>query len=308
MQTEQVSTEYLLQKIEKLRQELEDLKRDKADLEILLETTTAHADTIEVQLFELNKQLQAEVVERQRAEAALQVFATELKSLLEIVTTDKTDLEIILETITEHGDTVEDLLYHKAEKTVRESERRLAQFLEAVPVGVFVLDANGQPYYANRTAKQILGEGVASTTYQKLTEVYQLYLARTDQLYPGDRQPSVRALRGESATVDDIEIHQCGKTIPIEVWGTPIFDEKGNIAYALVAFQDITERKRAEAESRKFTHELFQLNEAFSRFVPRQFLQFLNRDSVVDVQLGDQVQQEMSVLFADIRRSEERFS
>ena len=301
MQTEQVSTEYLLQKIEKLRQELEDLKRDKADLEILLETTTAHADTIEVQLFELNKQLQAEVVERQSAEAALQVFATELKSLLEIVTTDKTDLEIILETITEHGDTVEDLLYHKAEKTVRESERRLAQFLEAVPVGVFVLDANGQPYYANRTAKQILGEGVASTTYQKLTEVYQLYLARTDQIYPGDRQPSVRALRGESATVDDIEIHQSGKTIPIEVWGTPIFDEKGNIAYVLVAFQDITERKRAEAESRKFTHELFQLNEAFSRFVPRQFLQFLNRDSVVDVQLGDQVQQEMSVLFADIR-------
>jgi class 3 adenylate cyclase/DNA-binding NarL/FixJ family response regulator len=47
--------------------------------------------------------------------------------------------------------------------------------------------------------------------------------------------------------------------------------------------------------------ELSRLNEAFLRFVPRQFLQFLEKSSIVDVQLGDQVQQEMSVLFSDIR-------
>ena len=40
---------------------------------------------------------------------------------------------------------------------VKESERRLAQFLEGVPVGVFVVDSNGKPYYSNRTAQQILG-------------------------------------------------------------------------------------------------------------------------------------------------------
>jgi len=28
------------------------------------------------------------------------------------------------------------------------------------------------------------------------------------------------------------------------VWGTPIFDEQGNVAYALAAFQDITERRQ----------------------------------------------------------------
>ncbi len=47
--------------------------------------------------------------------------------------------------------------------------------------------------------------------------------------------------------------------------------------------------------------ELSRLNEAFLRFVPRQFLQFLKKSSIVDVQLGDQVQQEMSILFSDIR-------
>ncbi len=46
---------------------------------------------------------------------------------------------------------------------------------------------------------------------------------------------------------------------------------------------------------------LSQLNLAYSRFVPRQFLRLLKKDSILDVQLGDQVQKEMSILFADIR-------
>jgi signal transduction histidine kinase/class 3 adenylate cyclase/ActR/RegA family two-component response regulator len=46
---------------------------------------------------------------------------------------------------------------------------------------------------------------------------------------------------------------------------------------------------------------LSQLNLAYSRFVPRQFLQLLQKESILDVQLGDQVQKEMSILFADIR-------
>ena len=56
-----------------------------------------------------------------------------------------------------------------------------------------------------------------------------------------------------------------------------------------------------ERHLKEHTEELFQLNEAFSRFVPRQFLQLLDKKSLVDIQLGDQVQQEMSVLFSDIR-------
>ena len=46
---------------------------------------------------------------------------------------------------------------------------------------------------------------------------------------------------------------------------------------------------------------LFQLNKAYERFVPNQFLHFLEKSSIIDVQLGDQVQLEMSVLFSDIR-------
>ncbi len=41
--------------------------------------------------------------------------------------------------------------------------------------------------------------------------------------------------------------------------------------------------------------------DSFSRFVPKEFLTYLNRANIVDVRLGDQVMKEMTVLFSDIR-------
>lgn len=61
------------------------------------------------------------------------------------------------------------------------------------------------------------------------------------------------------------------------------------------------ENAKLYAEVRQNESRLLQLNQAFERFVPSEFLRFLNKQSIVDVQLGDQVEQEMSVLFADIR-------
>lgn len=130
---------------------------------------------------------------------------------------------------------------------VRESERRLSQFLEAIPIGIGVLDAQGRPCYANRAAVELLGKGVVpSATAEQLEDVYQLYVAGTSQKYPSEELPIVRALRGDQAIADDIEIHQKNRIIPVESQGTPIFDENGNLAYAITAFQDITERKQAQ--------------------------------------------------------------
>ena len=54
-------------------------------------------------------------------------------------------------------------------------------------------------------------------------------------------------------------------------------------------------------ENARFYTSLAELNQAYERFVPRQFLQFLDKESIIDVQLGDNVQQKMSILFSDIR-------
>jgi class 3 adenylate cyclase len=124
----------------------------------------------------------------------------------------------------------------------------------------------------------------------------------------------VRALEGESAIADDLEVHQCDKIIPLEAWATPIYDAKGNIVYAINTLQDITERKKSELERQNFIQELFELNcnlelaleaeskltDAARRFVPREFLSLLGHESIVNVKLREAVQQEMSVLFSGI--------
>ncbi|TAF57595.1 MAG: PAS domain S-box protein [Oscillatoriales cyanobacterium] len=197
----------------------------------------------------------------------------------------------------------------KFNEALLESENRLTQLLEAVPVGIFVVDGIGKPCYMNSWAEKILGKGLVSDVIPtNLPEVYQTYCAGTNELYPGEMQPIVRALRGEVVHADDAEIHQPQRIVPIEVWATPIYDERKNIVYAIAVFQDITERQELETERRQFTNELEKalaaeekLTDAYGRFVPHQFLHFLGYESILDVKLGDQVQKEMSVLFSDIR-------
>ncbi len=145
----------------------------------------------------------------------------------------------------------------RAEVELSESESRLKQLLEAVPVGIFVLDANAEPYYANQMAQQILDkEFITKSLSAQLSEIYKVVQVGTEQLYTLEQLPAMRALKGESVTVDDMEIRHADKIIPLEVSATPVFDEQGKVAYSIVAFQDISQRKHSEAERIQFTQEL----------------------------------------------------
>ena len=61
-------------------------------------------------------------------------------------------------------------------------------------------------------------------------------------------------------------------------------------------------KKQQQLEREQFLNrELRELNVATTRFVPRDFVQILNKENLKELQLGDQTQAEMTVLFADIR-------
>lgn len=62
----------------------------------------------------------------------------------------------------------------------------------------------------------------------------------------------------------------------------------------------ILQESAASAHLKKLLQTQIELTQAYSRFVPKEFLQFLGKTSIIDVDLGNQVQLEMSVLFADI--------
>ncbi|MCB1317379.1 MAG: adenylate/guanylate cyclase domain-containing protein, partial [Leptospiraceae bacterium] len=58
---------------------------------------------------------------------------------------------------------------------------------------------------------------------------------------------------------------------------------------------------RLHNETEQLNRQLSRFNTASMRFVPMEFLRILKKESIVDVELGNQVQKEMCVLFSDIR-------
>ena len=62
----------------------------------------------------------------------------------------------------------------------------------------------------------------------------------------------------------------------------------------------IMQREKEETQREALSRQKA-MADSFARFVPREFLRYLNRTDIVDVKLGDQVIKEMAVLFSDIR-------
>lgn len=121
------------------------------------------------------------------------------------------------------------------------------EFVQNLPIAIFVVDREGRPCYANPAAIELLGKGAdPEAAAADLSEVYRAYLSGTDHEYPPGETPIVRALKGESCSVDDMEIRRPEGTIALQVWGTPVYDATSGIKYAIAAFTDITSRKRAE--------------------------------------------------------------
>ncbi|MDH2916170.1 MAG: adenylate/guanylate cyclase domain-containing protein [Gallionella sp.] len=59
--------------------------------------------------------------------------------------------------------------------------------------------------------------------------------------------------------------------------------------------------KKTAAEHQQSLALLHQTEQAFNRLIPHQLLQLLERDSILDVKLGDQIERKLTIVFTDIR-------
>ncbi len=113
---------------------------------------------------------------------------------------------------------------------------------------------------------------------------------------PNDRQGFVSVLQ-MNGYCKNFELRlkkKDGSPITVSISANVKRDTLGNIEWMDGILQDITEQKQAEIY-------LHKLNSTYQKFVPKQFLDFLGRSDITEIQLGDQTQKEMSVLFSDIR-------
>jgi diguanylate cyclase (GGDEF)-like protein/PAS domain S-box-containing protein len=128
-----------------------------------------------------------------------------------------------------------------------ESESCLIQFLEGTPIGISVHGVTGEVIYINNIGRSLLGTNRHSESEtDRFSESFQIYRTGTRIPYPVEDLPYARALAGETNQVSDIDIHRPDRTITLEVTATPVFDDQGQVTFAVVTFQDISDRKRNE--------------------------------------------------------------
>jgi PAS domain S-box-containing protein len=153
----------------------------------------------------------------------------------------------------------------KAAQALRDSETLLSQFMENLPIGVMVIDKQWQPRFANNAAVDILGPRVLVDTGERPLPL----LSGDGAPYPEERTPVARALDGENTSTDDVFVDVDGTAIPLEVSAAPIYDASGRIAYAIIAFGDISSRRRSEEALRAARDAAETASRAKSEFLAR---------------------------------------
>ncbi|MEM7407629.1 MAG: adenylate/guanylate cyclase domain-containing protein [Pseudomonadota bacterium] len=192
---------------------------------------------------------------------------------------ERQDLETLLEMTTEHADVVEDELQEQAAEALRKSEQQLRMIVEATPVPVLISRlSNGAIVFANN----MMGELFATPVDELLGQLSESLFADPEQL------ASLMSSLSPESQVDREEIAVKGpndRTLWVEVSLRVIdFNDEPSI---LAALHDITD--------------LREMNKASQRFVPQDYLSFLDKSSITDIALGDYVTGEMTVMFSDLR-------
>jgi PAS domain S-box-containing protein len=121
--------------------------------------------------------------------------------------------------------------------------------MKNMQIGVYMVEVpSGKPLLANETSFKLLGRGIVpEANSATLTKTYNLLKYETNEPYPNNELPLVVAMNGVSKHVDDmIVVNPDGTRKTLEVFGSPIYDNNGQIWASIVSFQDISDRKHAE--------------------------------------------------------------
>ena len=146
----------------------------------------------------------------------------------------------------------------QAQQKAQISENRISRFLNALPFGIMVLTKDSRLAYINRYAQNDIGfypaDGDYSITNPKLQDVMhslQLFEAGSGKVIDVSDLPLQTVFNGEPVTADNIEVNIRGRRMPLEIRSMPVFDENKQVEYAITFFQDISERRKQEADLRE---------------------------------------------------------
>jgi PAS domain S-box-containing protein len=148
------------------------------------------------------------------------------------------------------------------EEAFRRGDHYFRELLDALPVALYVTDADGRVIFYNEACVEfagrtpVLGNDYWSVTWRLLNP--------DGTLLPHDRCPMAIALQGNRAVrgAEAIAERPDGTRVPFLPYPTPLHDAAGRLVGAVNMLVDITERKKAEESLRQLNEMLEQRIEA----------------------------------------------
>jgi PAS domain S-box-containing protein len=173
-----------------------------------------------------------------RSQASLRAEIAALKQDLAALKQEKNDLEILLETTTEHSDTVEAELHDRAIEALQRSEEWFRTIAEATPVPVIISRlADDEIIYANVTASLTFGVSIEELIGRRTSDLYKNPLERQNLL----------DLVVRNGSIQNYEL-QCKRSDGSVFWVAASLSQLtfNGEATILSALCDITDRKQEE--------------------------------------------------------------
>lgn len=146
---------------------------------------------------------------------------------------------------------IEMALYkHGMESRLKKMERWLSTMVKSIGDGVITTDINGAVNFMNPAAEQLTGWDLSEIAGRELVRHFTIVNEGTREIID---DPVRRVLNDGGITQVDnsIIISRHGREVPITFSAAPILDELDEIGGVVFVFRDITERKRAEGETRE---------------------------------------------------------
>ena len=135
---------------------------------------------------------------------------------------------------------------HASEQALLAERERLAVTLESIGDGVIATDTSGKIVLLNRTAEQLTGWSMKEAAGKPLEDVFRIISETTRRPVENPVQRVMSSRQVVGLANHTALIARDGTERSIADSGAPIIDREGTVIGVVLAFRDVTEKKRTE--------------------------------------------------------------